>query len=156
MPVALFALWAAFGPPPPSRLGAAGDHYLRGALAFGADFLTGGESFFAMIVRRVWARSFALCPRRDPQSPGPHGIFLELNAHPEPLDLLDTYCRMERDEGVLVSVNPDAHSVQEFDNRKYSVRQARRGRLSEDNVLNLRPLSELKRLFAQRPGVSST
>ena len=63
---------------------------------------------------------------------------------------------MARDEGVLVNVTPDAHSVQEFDNRKYSVRQARRGRLSEDNVLNHRPLSELKRLFAQRPGVIST
>lgn len=56
----------------------------------------------------------------------------------------------------MVSVNPDAHSVQEFDNRKYSVRQARRGRLSEDNVLSLRPLSELKGLFAQGPGVIST
>ena len=42
---------------------------------------------------------------------------------------------MARDESVLVSVNPDAHSVQEFYNRKYSVRQARRGRLSEDNLL---------------------
>jgi hypothetical protein len=41
---------------------------------------------------------------------------LELNAHPERLDLLDTYCRMARDEDVLVSINSDAHSVPQFDN----------------------------------------
>ena len=42
------------------------------------------------------------------------GCYLELNAHPERLDLLDTYCSMARDEGVLVSINSDAHSLGDF------------------------------------------
>jgi DNA polymerase (family X) len=62
---------------------------------------------------------------------------------------------MARDEGVLVSINTDAHSVLEFDNLKYGIGQARRGWLSMDDVLNTRPLSELKRLFGQRPVVKS-
>ncbi len=33
------------------------------------------------------------------------GAQLELNAHPERLDLTDTWCRMCKDEGVLVASN---------------------------------------------------
>ena len=72
------------------------------------------------------------------------GVHLELNAHPERLDLFDTHCRMARDEGVLVSVNSDAHSVLEFDNLKFGIGQARRGWLEKDDVLNTRPLAQLR------------
>lgn len=75
------------------------------------------------------------------------GCFLELNAHPERLDLLDVYCRMARDEGVLVAVNSDAHRVQDFDNLRWGIGQARRGWLSEKDVLNTRPLGELQKLL---------
>jgi DNA polymerase (family X) len=76
--------------------------------------------------------------------------FLELNAHPERLDLLDTHCRMAKDEGVLVAINSDAHSMQQFDNLKYGVGQARRGWLEKKDVLNALPLRELRRLLAAR------
>ena len=42
------------------------------------------------------------------------GCFLELNAHPERLDLLDSQCQMAKEEGVLVSINSDAHSTLRF------------------------------------------
>lgn len=75
------------------------------------------------------------------------GCFLELNAHPERLDLLDTYCQMAKDEGVLVSINSDAHSSFDFANLKYGVGQARRGWLEKQDVLNTRPLAELLALI---------
>jgi DNA polymerase (family 10) len=75
------------------------------------------------------------------------GCHIELNAHPERLDLSDVHCRMARDEGVLISVNSDAHSVLEFDNLKYGIGQARRGWLGKDDVLNAHPLAELMRLL---------
>src|SRR5665647_622781 len=53
------------------------------------------------------------------------GCFLELNAHPERLDLLDTYCQMAKEEGVLVSINSDAHSTFDFANLRYGIGQAR-------------------------------
>ena len=78
------------------------------------------------------------------------GRFLELNAHPERLDLFDTHCSMAKDEGVLVSVNSDAHAIHEFDNLKHGIGQARRGWLERSDVLNAQPLAELRRLLAGR------
>jgi DNA polymerase (family 10) len=75
------------------------------------------------------------------------GCYLELNAHPERLDLIDVYCRMARDEGVLVAINSDAHSVQDFENLRYGIGQARRGWLEKDDVLNTRSLTALKKLL---------
>lgn len=71
------------------------------------------------------------------------GCFLELNAHPERLDLLDTDCRAARDEGVLVAINSDAHSVLDFDHLRLGVGQARRGWLEKKDVLNTRTLDDL-------------
>ena len=75
------------------------------------------------------------------------GAHLELNAHPERLDLTDVQCRMCRDEGVLVAVSSDAHSTREFANLRLGIGQARRGWLEPANVLNTRPLSELRALL---------
>jgi DNA polymerase (family 10) len=71
-------------------------------------------------------------------------VALELNAHPERLDLLDVYCRMAKDEGVLVAINSDAHAVHEFDNLVYGIGQARRGWLEAADVLNTRPLAQVR------------
>ena len=76
------------------------------------------------------------------------GCYLELNAHPERLDLLDTHCQQAREEGVLVSINSDAHSVADFDNLRFGIGQARRGWLEKDDVLNTRSLPALRRLLA--------
>ena len=74
-------------------------------------------------------------------------IFLELNAQPERLDLDDIMCQMAREEGVLVSINSDAHSTFDFANLRYGVGQARRGWLERDNVLNTRSLKALRALL---------
>jgi DNA polymerase (family X) len=78
------------------------------------------------------------------------GCFLELNAHPQRLDLLDTDCQMAKSEGVLVSINSDAHSAFEFDNLRFGVGQARRGWLEASDVLNTRTLSQLRDLLARK------
>ncbi len=75
------------------------------------------------------------------------GCFLELNAHPERLDLLDSQCQMAKEEGVLISINSDAHSRLDFAHLRYGVGQARRGWLEKKNVLNTRPLAELRKLL---------
>jgi DNA polymerase (family X) len=75
------------------------------------------------------------------------GCFLELNAHPERLDLLDTHCQMAKQEGVRISINSDAHSTFDFANLRYGIGQARRGWLEKDDVLNTRPLAALRRLL---------
>ena len=62
------------------------------------------------------------------------GCYLELNAHPERLDLTDVHCQMAREEGVLVSIASDAHTTLDFANLRYGVGQARRGWLERRDV----------------------
>ena len=77
------------------------------------------------------------------------GCFLEINAHPERLDLLDIYAQMAKEEGVLVAIDSDAHSVNHFGNLRFGVAQARRGWLEKRDVLNTRSLRELRTLLAR-------
>jgi len=75
------------------------------------------------------------------------GCFLELNSQPRRLDLNEHHCRMAHDEGVLVSINSDAHTIRGLDLLPYGIIQARRGWLEKADVLNSRPLGELRRLL---------
>jgi DNA polymerase (family 10) len=75
------------------------------------------------------------------------GCYLELNAQPERLDLWDTDCQIAREEGVLVSINSDAHSILDFDHLRLGIGQARRGWLEAKDVLNTRSYEELRPLL---------
>ncbi len=77
------------------------------------------------------------------------GCFVELNAHPARLDLDDTACQMAKAEGVLVSLNSDAHSALDFDDLHDGIGQARRGWLEKADVLNTRMLATLRPLLAR-------
>jgi DNA polymerase (family 10) len=76
------------------------------------------------------------------------GCFIELDSDPARLDIDDIHCKMAKDMGILVSINSDAHSTNGFKNLEYGIGQARRGWLEKKDVLNSRPLSELKKLLA--------
>ena len=80
------------------------------------------------------------------------GCFLELNASPKRLDLIDIYCQTAKDRGVLIAINTDAHRTSDFDNLRFGIGQARRGWLEKKNVLNTRPLDELVKLLKQTMG----
>ncbi len=76
------------------------------------------------------------------------GCFIELNAQqPDRLDLQDIYCHIAKDEGVLISVNSDGHSTDDFGNLKYGIGQARRGWLEKSDVLNTLSLGQLRKLL---------
>ncbi|MEK6771452.1 MAG: DNA polymerase/3'-5' exonuclease PolX, partial [Pseudomonadota bacterium] len=73
--------------------------------------------------------------------------FLELNAHPDRLDLTDNHCRLAKEEKVLIAIGSDAHSIQDFAHLRYGVGQARRGWLEKGDVLNTRSLRLLRPLL---------
>lgn len=75
---------------------------------------------------------------------------LELNAQPRRMDLADVYCRQAKDQGVLICINSDAHRDSDFANLRYGVGQARRGWLGTENVLNTRPLTDLRSFLERR------
>jgi DNA polymerase (family 10) len=80
------------------------------------------------------------------------GCYLELNAQPERLDLTDIHCQLAKAEGVLVSINSDAHTLLDFDHLRFGVGQARRGWLEAKDVLNTRSLKELLPILKKTMG----
>ncbi len=78
------------------------------------------------------------------------GKMLELNAHPQRLDLDDVACAAAKKHGVLVVIATDAHSIDGLDAMRYGVLQARRGGLTKADVANTRPWREIERLLRSR------
>lgn len=72
---------------------------------------------------------------------------LELNAHPQRLDLDGVHCRRARECGVLVSINPDAHSAASLEDIEFGVATARRGWLEAKDVLNTRDLERVREIL---------
>ena len=69
-----------------------------------------------------------------------HNVALELNANPHRLDLDWRWVRHATDQGVLISINPDAHATSELDYVKWGVAVGRKGWLTPDQCLNAKSL----------------
>jgi DNA polymerase (family 10) len=78
------------------------------------------------------------------------GKMLELNAHPQRLDLDDVACLAAKKHGVLVVIATDAHSPDGLDALRYGVLQARRGGLTREDVANTRSWNELRKLLRRQ------
>ncbi len=72
------------------------------------------------------------------------GCWLELNAHPDRLDLDDHACRLAKARGARLVISTDAHSRYGLANMRYGVDQARRGWLEKQDVVNTLPLQKLR------------
>jgi DNA polymerase (family 10) len=73
--------------------------------------------------------------------------FLEINAQPQRLDLDDLLIKAARDRSVLLSIASDAHSAGQLDLLAAGVRQAQRGWATKQDILNTRPIRELRALL---------
>lgn len=65
-----------------------------------------------------------------------NGVAIELNANPKRLDMDWTWLPYALEKGIMISINPDAHSRQGIHNVKYGVISARKGGLTADMCLN--------------------
>lgn len=72
-----------------------------------------------------------------------HGVAVEINAHPQRLDLDPPALRYGLARGMLTSVNPDAHDTDGLDDVAYGVGVARRAGCGPDAVLDAWPLERL-------------
>lgn len=75
------------------------------------------------------------------------GTALEINAHPERLDLSDEDILRAKRYGVKFAVNSDAHSITHLPYMRYGVGTAQRGWLTKDEVINTWPLTKLRRFL---------
>jgi DNA polymerase (family 10) len=78
------------------------------------------------------------------------GCAVELNGSPHRLDLEARWLAMAKERGVLVSIAADAHAVDELVHLEHGVVIARRAGLGPEDVLNARPLADLRAWLAAR------
>ena len=83
------------------------------------------------------------------------GVAIELNADPHRLDIDWKACRLAAQNGTMVSIGPDAHSPQGFENLELGTAIARKGWLEPRHVLNTRSADDVL-AFARARRVAST
>jgi DNA polymerase (family 10) len=81
---------------------------------------------------------------------GAHQVIMEINASPYRLDLDWRWLRRAKELGILISINPDAHSLDGLDDVNYGVMIARKGWLAPEDVLNTYPSAEVARILSRR------
>lgn len=75
-------------------------------------------------------------------------VIIEINANPYRLDIDWRWIPYCLEKGVLLSINPDAHSTAGINDVKYGVFAARKGKLTKEHTLNTRTPDEVAGIFA--------
>ena len=79
-----------------------------------------------------------------------NGVVIELNANPNRLDMDWKYLDYAMSKEVLISINPDAHSLKGMDDTKYAVLVAQKALLTKEQNLSSFTLQEFEAFLARR------
>jgi DNA polymerase (family X) len=74
-----------------------------------------------------------------------HGCALEIDGHPERMDLPDTLAAAAKQRGVRFVLSTDSHQPGNLPFMKYAVDVARRAGLEAGDILNTKPLAEFRK-----------
>lgn len=78
------------------------------------------------------------------------GVIIEINANPWRLDLDWRWVQYALEQGVILSINPDAHETAGYQHMKYGVLAGRKGGLTADMTFNAKSLAEVEAHFRKR------
>ncbi len=81
---------------------------------------------------------------------GQRGVMIEINGNPQRLDLDWRYIQRALDRGVVFSINPDAHSISEYNAVITGTWVARKGGLGPTQIFNTKDVEEVEEWFAAR------
>ena len=79
-----------------------------------------------------------------------NNVTIEINANPRRLDMDWRWIDYALEKGALFSIDPDAHSVEEFDVCRYGVLAAQKGGLTKERNLSSFSLREFEEFLARR------
>jgi len=79
-----------------------------------------------------------------------HDVAIELNAHPQRLDIDWRWGPELRSSGTMISVNPDAHEMVGLDDTRYGVWMAEKALMPARQVVNTRSADEVARWLARK------
>ncbi|MEY2834815.1 MAG: hypothetical protein RLZZ557_477, partial [Bacteroidota bacterium] len=74
-----------------------------------------------------------------------NNVVIEINAHPRRLDLDWKWIGRAQEKGAILSINPDAHHVDGYDDVRYGVLAAQKGGLRKTNNLSSWSLEKLEK-----------
>ena len=77
-------------------------------------------------------------------------VVIELNAHPRRLDMDWKWIDYALSKNVLISIDPDAHVIEGFDDIRYGVLAAQKGGLGKANNLSSFGLKEFEQFLTNR------
>jgi DNA polymerase (family 10) len=77
-------------------------------------------------------------------------VVIEINANPLRLDLDWRWHQYALEKGVYLSINPDAHRRESFNDMKYGVMVGRKGGLTAEKCLNAFSLAEISTYFSSK------
>ncbi|MEO5967699.1 MAG: PHP domain-containing protein [Ferruginibacter sp.] len=77
-------------------------------------------------------------------------VAIELNAHPNRLDIDWRYLNMIIDRGGIISIDPDAHYIEGLDDVKYGVIVAQKGMITKAHNLSCYSINELEEYLGER------
>ncbi|MFY9494389.1 MAG: PHP domain-containing protein [Limnochordia bacterium] len=79
-----------------------------------------------------------------------HDVAIEINANPHRLDLDWRWAHRAYERGVLLAINPDAHSLAGYNDTRYGLNMARKAGLPREVVLNTWDITALLEKFRQK------
>jgi DNA polymerase (family 10) len=77
-------------------------------------------------------------------------VVIELNAHPRRLDIDWRWIHRALDKGVLISIDPDAHAIEGFDDCRYGVLVAQKAGLTAANNLSSFSLADFEKFLVRQ------
>ncbi|WP_019948571.1 helix-hairpin-helix domain-containing protein [Hymenobacter aerophilus] len=79
-----------------------------------------------------------------------HNVIIEINANPWRLDLDWRWVHYALEQGVQLSINPDAHHTNGYADMRYGVLMGRKGGLTKATTFNTKSVEEAAEYFAKR------
>ncbi len=84
------------------------------------------------------------------ESMAKYGVVLELNSNPHRLDPDWPILKRAGEMGILISINPDAHSLEGIEDISYGVVMARKAWLTPDKILNCMDVEAVEEFFKSK------
>src|SRR5262249_30852441 len=78
-----------------------------------------------------------------------HNVVIEINAHPRRLDIDWRWIEYAIEKGVMLSIDPDAHSIEGFKDTYYGVMIAQKGGLTKQNNLSSYTLPQFEEFVSK-------
>ncbi len=82
-----------------------------------------------------------------------NNVVIELNAHPRRLDMDWRWIEKALEKEVMISIDPDAHSIEGYKDCRYGILAAQKGGLTRDRNLSSFSLQEFETFLQKRKKV---